>query len=245
MEYHVIINEQQAGPYTIDQLRSMWASGSVTLNTLFWADGMADWQPVRTIVATLQPSRPRPIASPTPSSHEPLITATEPAPKSSESSSNAPTVERENILLTERPLTADSKTLCSDYERANAQREECILLTLGPGIVRYLRGCDLCRDNYKRLIDEIEKLGFPLFEFPYKLPLIGTKGPGDSWEDYKKCRIDFSDFWIFDKSDYKETLDQLIFIAEEYRASPFSEKAYCAFSEHLGLETLALAVSDC
>jgi hypothetical protein len=62
-EFYLLLNEQQTGPYTLEQLRSMWASGAVTLNTLFWQEGMAEWKPLRNIVALLQPRTPEQAAS--------------------------------------------------------------------------------------------------------------------------------------------------------------------------------------
>ena len=80
MEYHVLINDQQAGPYTIEQLRSMWASGTVTLDTHFWTAGMPDWRPLRTIITTLQPTKPTPIAHTTSASSRPRDPGSQPTP---------------------------------------------------------------------------------------------------------------------------------------------------------------------
>jgi hypothetical protein len=54
-DFYLVLNEQEAGPYTLEQVRSMWTSGAVTLNTHYWREGMAEWEPLRTIVASLQP----------------------------------------------------------------------------------------------------------------------------------------------------------------------------------------------
>ena len=44
--YLILVNQEQKGPYTIEQLRSMWASGQFTLHTLYWQDGMAGWETI-------------------------------------------------------------------------------------------------------------------------------------------------------------------------------------------------------
>lgn len=44
--YLILVNQEQKGPYTIEQLRSMWSSGQLTLHTLFWQDGMAGWEAI-------------------------------------------------------------------------------------------------------------------------------------------------------------------------------------------------------
>ena len=82
MEYHVLINDKQAGPYTIEQLRSMWASGTVTLDTHFWTPGTPDWQPLRTIITTLQPPEPKPIVYTTSALSRPRDSGSRPEPTS-------------------------------------------------------------------------------------------------------------------------------------------------------------------
>lgn len=52
--YFVVLNEEQAGPYTIGQLRSMWQSGAVTAHTLFWHEGEEGWQPLIQVRALLE-----------------------------------------------------------------------------------------------------------------------------------------------------------------------------------------------
>lgn len=42
--------EQQSGPFVQAQIRSMWANGVVTADTLYWYEGLADWQPIQEIV---------------------------------------------------------------------------------------------------------------------------------------------------------------------------------------------------
>ncbi len=56
--YYLWLNEAQAGPYTLQQVQSMWNEGHITALTLFWQEGNADWQPLSTILSTIEPSIP-------------------------------------------------------------------------------------------------------------------------------------------------------------------------------------------
>ncbi len=44
------LNDQQAGPFTALQLRSMWTAGTITAATLCWQDGMEEWAPLGSAV---------------------------------------------------------------------------------------------------------------------------------------------------------------------------------------------------
>ncbi len=44
-QYHIAINGQQAGPFTVDQLRSHVAKGTMKPDSLVWKPGMAAWAP--------------------------------------------------------------------------------------------------------------------------------------------------------------------------------------------------------
>jgi hypothetical protein len=44
--YYICNNDEPKGPYTETQLRAMWLNGLVLASTLYWRDGMAEWQPV-------------------------------------------------------------------------------------------------------------------------------------------------------------------------------------------------------
>ncbi len=43
--YFALIDGQQQGPFSVDQITAMAASGQVSGTTLIWRSGMADWQP--------------------------------------------------------------------------------------------------------------------------------------------------------------------------------------------------------
>lgn len=47
MQIYLARNNEQAGPYTLEQLNRMLASGQVVLTDLAWHEGMANWQPLQ------------------------------------------------------------------------------------------------------------------------------------------------------------------------------------------------------
>ena len=65
MDYYILSADgQQAGPYSLDQMRFFWANGQVNLDTLCWAEGMIDWQPIRGIEDSLRPPQSVPSKPP-------------------------------------------------------------------------------------------------------------------------------------------------------------------------------------
>jgi hypothetical protein len=48
--YHYSVNGQQMGPVTEEQLRQMVAAGTLSAESLVWKEGMAEWQPVATVL---------------------------------------------------------------------------------------------------------------------------------------------------------------------------------------------------
>lgn len=56
MDYYLLKGDgDQTGPYSLDQLRAMWASGQVTLDMAYWHEGMTEWQTMRALEAALRP----------------------------------------------------------------------------------------------------------------------------------------------------------------------------------------------
>jgi len=41
--YHIVVNGQQSGPYSVDQLRQLMGNGSFSKDTYVWKEGMAGW----------------------------------------------------------------------------------------------------------------------------------------------------------------------------------------------------------
>jgi uncharacterized RDD family membrane protein YckC len=50
MNYFLWINDAQMGPYPWEQIKALLAEKSVTPETLFWKEGMTDWQPLSTLL---------------------------------------------------------------------------------------------------------------------------------------------------------------------------------------------------
>ena len=51
---YLFINNQQQGPYAIDQIRAMWSSGLITADTLYWQEGMSDWGSIQILLSHQQ-----------------------------------------------------------------------------------------------------------------------------------------------------------------------------------------------
>lgn len=49
--YYILRGEEQAGPYTMDQMRSMWNAGLITSQTLYWCEGLPGWMMVGGLIA--------------------------------------------------------------------------------------------------------------------------------------------------------------------------------------------------
>ena len=52
--YFVGKNGQQTGPFSVEQLREMAASGQLNGTDLVWREGMAEWQPASTLPGVFQ-----------------------------------------------------------------------------------------------------------------------------------------------------------------------------------------------
>ena len=62
--YYLVINGTQQGPYRIEQMRAMLSAGEIKPDALAWTEGMADWQPVGTLLGASQPSATLPPPAP-------------------------------------------------------------------------------------------------------------------------------------------------------------------------------------
>lgn len=59
---YLLRDGQQHGPYTPTQIRTMWAAGQITVDTLYWFEGLSDWFQVanfanRMLIHPLAPCR--------------------------------------------------------------------------------------------------------------------------------------------------------------------------------------------
>jgi hypothetical protein len=75
--YHVGRNGQQTGPFSIDQLKAMAASGELNPTDLVWKEGMSGWEPASTLpgVFTSTPSSAPMSSMPASSATPPLAHA--------------------------------------------------------------------------------------------------------------------------------------------------------------------------
>ncbi len=66
LPYHLALNGQSAGPFTLAQVQEMWKTGQVSAQTLYWQEGLANWQPLGQIAAAFGDAPPplRPPAMP-------------------------------------------------------------------------------------------------------------------------------------------------------------------------------------
>ena len=52
--YYLVLNNEQAGPYTVGQLRAMWQNGKTNARTQYCAAGGTSWQPLITFRAVVE-----------------------------------------------------------------------------------------------------------------------------------------------------------------------------------------------
>lgn len=69
-KYWLTVGSEKRGPYTLGQLRSMWHSGAITSDTLYWQQGFDKWFPLSNIINLLEPQQP---AAPPPLPPRPQI----------------------------------------------------------------------------------------------------------------------------------------------------------------------------
>ena len=61
--YFLSLDGKQAGPLPLEHLQAGWKDGTLLPDTLFWQEGMADWQPlesIRSLLETASPGTTRP-----------------------------------------------------------------------------------------------------------------------------------------------------------------------------------------
>jgi hypothetical protein len=65
-EYYVLIDNKQSGPFTMEQLESMIAAGTISAATSYWTQGLAEWKPLSALGLGGSPSAPPPMRTTTP-----------------------------------------------------------------------------------------------------------------------------------------------------------------------------------
>ena len=64
---YILLNEQQSGPYSIEDVTVMLSKGLINDHSLAWSEGQKDWAPVGTLLPLL--SAPLPNAPPSSNRH--------------------------------------------------------------------------------------------------------------------------------------------------------------------------------
>jgi uncharacterized membrane protein len=65
--YMVFADNKQSGPYSVSQLENLRRNGELPASALVWTEGMADWQPLASVLPVPAAS-PRSVMSPVPMS---------------------------------------------------------------------------------------------------------------------------------------------------------------------------------
>jgi len=55
MDYHITVQGEQKGPYSLSQLQSMWESGTITSDSLYWNTESEEWKPIKELVEAPPP----------------------------------------------------------------------------------------------------------------------------------------------------------------------------------------------
>jgi len=53
--YYLWLSDKQAGPYSLQQLTSMWSAGTINAETLWWTNEFTDWQPLSALEPRMRP----------------------------------------------------------------------------------------------------------------------------------------------------------------------------------------------
>ena len=57
MGYYIAQNNESKGPFTLSQLKGMWASGSITGNLQYCEEGSQEWMPLSVLQPLLEPEQ--------------------------------------------------------------------------------------------------------------------------------------------------------------------------------------------
>jgi hypothetical protein len=53
--FYILVDQATKGPYTLNQIKTMWSAGSVTVQTMFLQENTSEWMPLRSILHKLEP----------------------------------------------------------------------------------------------------------------------------------------------------------------------------------------------
>lgn len=111
MQIYLARNQQQAGPYTLDELNQMLKGGQVVLSDLIWHQGMTEWKTVGEMTNQQYEYRPHQAHTPTPPQQTVSF-----AESIAQQSANPSTVN-----LHKNPATAQNAELASISQRLFAK----------------------------------------------------------------------------------------------------------------------------
>jgi hypothetical protein len=58
MDLYIFTNGEQQGPFAGGQITTMWNSGLLTADALYWREGMAEWKPVSELMTPIKMTTP-------------------------------------------------------------------------------------------------------------------------------------------------------------------------------------------
>ncbi|WP_223193104.1 MULTISPECIES: RDD family protein [Psychrobacter] len=109
MQIYLARNNVQAGPYSVDQLNIMLASGEVVLDDLVWHDGMSNWQRLGDVTDNQLVYRPLPVTN-SDTDNDSIITNVTDFPEDNDPKNAADKVSVDRLYgKPERPKSADAK----------------------------------------------------------------------------------------------------------------------------------------
>ena len=110
-EYYLLQDNEQRGPFTLNQLRTLWRSGKITGETLYSQPGFEEWMPLSDLAEWL--AVPSPVRAPASSANAPRPSAGSAAPfvvkpslvKSAVAKKTARITAREPLIAKEPPMS--------------------------------------------------------------------------------------------------------------------------------------------
>jgi hypothetical protein len=64
MDYYLQINNEKKGPYALSQIQSMWNSGTITSDCLYWDARGEQWRPINELIEPTLPVLKKPHSAP-------------------------------------------------------------------------------------------------------------------------------------------------------------------------------------
>ena len=103
--HYLYCNGEQRGPYAMEQVRSMWASGIITADTLYWNESNQEWKPVTELLAVKAESPPVPSREQSTGSSEASKVVPPPLPSPVQIKTTRPDFKEADESIAETPNT--------------------------------------------------------------------------------------------------------------------------------------------